>query len=251
MPTAKHKTRVSKLRETISSEAPEIVALKLARYGAQPPQKNPSDIDFKNVLSAINSGELQIIFPWFWQHDDAIFFKEKYSDQIDQYQLFKIISETVEIMDTSEPHWVERVNLFHLFGVSRLFEKTDRNVLHLQETYRTATRYGLVSISALNANYLSKHADSKDASNIIKRLEETHLTTSYAEYQLFYYGGFANLVRALEEYIGTIKEIMVPTSIWSIKNTFKLNSLHETALQDKVVARLPKSARKLVMGRKY
>ena len=249
MPTTIHKLRIAKLRKAISSEEPEMLALKLARYGAKPPQSSPSNRDFKNVLTAINAGEPQIIFPWFWRHDDVTIFKEKFSGQIDQSQLFKLISEIAHIMDSSETHWSERVNLFHLFGVSRLFEETDKNVLKLQDTYRKEFRYGLVAVSALNANYLSKHADSKDASYIIKSLKEAQLAKSYAEYQLFYYRGFDNFVDSLEKYIGTFKEIMIPPSIWSIEKTFKLDSRHETELQDKVVARLPKSARKLILDK--
>lgn len=247
MPTAIHKARVSKLRRVISTEKPEVAALKLARCGAEPPHNRPSIKVFQNVITAINTGDPRIIFPWFWRHDEVSTFREKYSSQIDQYQLFKLIYEIAKIMDSSDPHWSERVNLFHLFGVSRLFEETDKKVLNIQETYRKEFRYGLVAVSALNANYLSKRSDSKDAFHIINSLRESNLVKSYAEYQLYYYNGFNNFIDSLEKYLGTFKEIMIPPSVWSIEKTFKLDSRHQEELHDKVIMRLPENARKIVL----
>ena len=227
-----HQQKINKLKDIISNSIPEETMLTFARFG-NAPKKQPDNSDFESVVSSINTAEPRIIFPWFWKHNDVLRFREQSINQIDQSNLAKIIFDTCLIMNFENNHWIERVNLFHLFGVSRLFPKIDQELLRLQESTIKKVHSGLIGVSATNANLLAKDADAKDAIIVIQKLTAENLKQVYAEYQIYYYNGLDNLIRVLSSYIGTPKEVLIPATVNSIISCF----------------RLPQSARALTLER--
>jgi len=240
-----HKQNIDKLKKTISRGTPEASMLALARFGSEPRQ-SPSFSDFGIIVSSINLAEPRIIFPWFWKHNDVLRFRNKFINQIDQSKLCKIIADTSAIVDIAESHWIERVNLFHLFGVSRLFEKVDEEILRLQETSFSQIRSGLIGVSATNANLLAKGADAKDAIMVIEKLSAEHLKRTFAEYQIYYYEGLDNLIKVLSSYIGTPKEFLIPATVNSIISSYHLTDEHYNLFMEALVTKLPQPARVLV-----
>lgn len=240
-----HKQKINKLKETISSGTPEATLLALARFG-NAPRQSPSFSDFETVASLINLAEARIIFPWFWKHNDVLRFRDQFISQIDQSRLCQIIADTSVIIDIATSHWIERVNLFHLFGVSRLFEKVDEEILRLQEKSFSQIRSGLIGVSATNANLLAKGADAKDAIMVIEKLSAEHLKRTFAEYQIYYYEGLDNLIKVLSSYIGTPKEVLIPATVNSIISSYHLTDEHYNLFMEALVTKLPQPARVLV-----
>ena len=244
MPVNKHKSHILKLKKALLKESFEIRALKLIRHGAQTPRKKPVESDFIRMVSDINNGKPQIIFSWFWHHDDVKLFSDNYLSKIDQDMFYKLLDETLSIVNISEAHWIEKVNLFHLFGLSKYVRNKD--IQELQNTYQTRNNYGLVSISALTSKYLSKEAESKDANKIMNAFEKSTAIQFYAEYQLYYYGGLENLIQKLKQYIGTPKEILIPTTLYSINSTFGSDQFNNAKINENIIDYLPKSTRSLL-----
>ena len=239
-----HKQKIDKLKNAIASSGPEATMLTLARFG-NAPRRPPGFSDFETVIASINLAEPRIIFPWFWRHNDVIRFRDQFISQIDQSKLCHIIAGTCAIIDISTSHWIERVNLFHLFGVSRLFEKVDDEILRLQEKAFSQIHSGLIGVSATNANLLAKGADAKDAIMVIERLSAEQLKRTFAEYQIYYYDGIDNLIKVLSSYIGTPKEVLIPATVNSIISSFPSTDNLYNLFIDSLVAKLPRTARVL------
>lgn len=236
--------KINKLKEIISRSIPEETMLTLARFG-NAPKKQPDNSDFETVVSSINIAEPRIIFPWFWKHHDVFRFREQSISKIDQSKLVKIISDTCSILDFQNSHWIERVNLFHLFGVSRLFPIVDEKLVTLQEKTIRHVHSGLIGVSATNANLLAKDADVKDAIMVVKKLSDENLKKVFAEYQIYYYDGLDNLIRVLSNYIGTPKEVLIPPTVNSIVSCLNLRKEYTELLMDTLVSRLPPAGKRL------
>ena len=240
-----HQRKINKLKAIISSSTPEATLLTFARFGSSP-KKQPNSSDFKAVVSSINMAEPRIIFPWFWKHNDVLRFSEKFVSNIDKSKLTKIICETCNILNIEKSHWIERVNLFHLFGVARLIAIADEELLQLLENIKQV-HSGLIGVSATNANLLAKNADTKDAMMVIRKLSAENLKHIFAEYQIYYYEGLGNLIQVLSGYIGTPKEVFIPATVNSIISSYNLSKELTNLLMDSLVAKLPQTARRLAI----
>lgn len=225
-------------------ELPESTLLVLARCGGAP-KSRPTSEDFSAIVEKINSGQAQILFPWFWTHEDVREFRSKWASNIDPDLLIRIIHDCHRFCQGKSTHWVERINLFHLYGLLKMVELAPKALtrLSLLSAKRTPD---LVAISAHNTELIRRGADATEAIKVIEMLYDRRISRMYAEYQLFYYGGVEKTLDVLSTYIGKNEEAMIPTTILAFNNTFVMSGIVYQTITERLVSRLSSPNSKLI-----
>ena len=221
------------------NELPESTLFVLSRFGGAP-RPRPTDEDFSTIVDNINSGQAQILFPWFWTHEDVREFRSKWASKIDPGLLIRIIDDCHGFCRGKSTHWIERINLFHLYGLSRMVPLAPRDATHLSHISEELAP-GLVAISARNAQLIRRGDDATEAMKVIKMLDDRKISRMYAEYQIFYYGGIDKTIDALSTYIGKNEETMIPTAILALTSTFDISEHISQAITERLVSHLSSS----------
>ncbi len=225
-------------------ELPESTLLVLSRCGGAP-RSRPTSEDFSTIVEKINSGQAQIFFPWFWTHEDVREFRSNWASKIDSDLLIRIIDDCHGLCQGKSTHWIERINLFHLYGLSRMVSLATKDSTHLSHI-STELAPGLVAISAGNTQLIRGGAtNTTEAMKVIKMLDDRKISRMYAEYQLFYYGGIEKTIDALSTYIGKNEETMIPTAIVALTRTFDISERMSQAITERLVSQLLNSNVKL------
>lgn len=217
-------------------ERPESTLLVLSRCGGAP-KARPTSEDFSAIVENINSGQAQILFPWFWTHEDVREFRSNWASKIDPDLLIRIIDDCHEIFQGKSTHWIERVNLFHLYGLSRMVSLATKDSTHLSHI-STELAPGLVAISARNTELIRCGADAAEAMKVIKILEDRKISRIYAEYLLFYYGGIEKTIDVLSTYIGRNEETVIPAAIVALTSTFDISKRIYQAITERLISKL-------------
>lgn len=229
----------------VSSPHKEATLLALARNGGSPFEQ-PSPEDFQRLIENINNQQILVHIPWFWRHCFVSEFSVKHVERLDIDSLFGVIIDTEKKCANRELHWVEKVNLFHLYGLCRIagvepprdsviYNPSDNNALSLS------------SLSAQNSRLIVNGADAKDAVRSIQYMKANGISRAFAEYQLFYYGGFEVLIDKLSEYVETPKESVIPTTLYALSETFDIDRDSMVDVHDRVLDRMSDSVRKLIV----
>ena len=224
-------------------EQPESTLLVLSRCGGAQ-KSRPTSEDFSVIVENINSGQAQILFPWFWTHEDVREFRSNWASKIDPDLLMRIIIDCHEICHGKSTHWVERINLFHLYGLSRMVSFASNDSAHLSHI-STELAPGLVAISAGNTQLIRRDADTTEVMRVIKMLDDRKISRLYAEYQLFYYGGIEKTIDVLSTYIGKNEETVIPAAIVALTRTFVMPERISQAIAERLVSKLSSSKIKL------
>jgi len=223
----------------VGSTRDEATLLALARNGGAPFEQ-PSSIDFENLVANINARQLLVHIPWFWQHESVADFINKYVDSLDIDSLYDVIIKTEKKCEGRELHWMEVLNLFHLYGLCRTAG------VDPPESELTSNSLSLSSLSAKNSALIVRGADAKDAIHNIELMQSDGICRVFAEYQLFYYGGIESVIDKLSEYVGTQKESVIPTTLYALIQTFHIDQSLAEELSSRILSKLSIQARKLL-----
>lgn len=194
----------------------EIELLKLAAHGIDV-NLAPSVTDFNNILANLKSRKLSVFFKWFWKHSDVHEFSQKYTNRINPDDISWYLSKLIEVTThRNSLHWVERINLFHTFGLCRFFG--NKRGLQIIESIPGIKRRmnkinSLSDLSASNVTLMLKESNTLDSIKLIDHIPDRSLLKVYSAYQVYYYGGFNNLLSVLRDYKNSPKQVIIPQTI--------------------------------------
>ncbi len=184
------------------------------RDSSERPRKDPAAI-----IDALSGRRAVILFNWFWTHQDVWEFYNAHGTKIladDVAWYVGMLARCVQLDSQKKikASWVERINMFHAFGLLRLVD--DR---YAAEMLRRVFSFGaadgiihdLVEMSGWNALSMLEGGDYPMPMLMALKSNPTVLT-SFAEYQIYYYGGYENLLTTIKSYLSQDKRVMVPQS---------------------------------------
>ena len=222
----------------------EVTLLCLAQEG-EAPYKTPGKIELETLLESINKREVKIHFPWFWTHKINNDFTQKYASRVDIDSLHYIILKIESLSMNRDLHWMEKTNLFHLYGLCRVI-KAEVPKNSWVNNYHPKTHLALSTLSASNSMLIQKGAEAAGAVRSINLINEFNIQRAFSEYQLYYYGGFDALLSSLGPYLSSSKVSVIPTSLYAISKTFLFSHDVRDRLHAELIDELPINARKLI-----
>ena len=240
-------------------EADETTLLALARCGGAPFEQ-PNKQEFESIVSNINSRKARVYIPWFLTHERVNEFSEICKGAIDVESLYAVIRDIEARCARKVPHWVEKVNLFHLYGIFRILNidpyesrsnMKENSASHIPLSILSARNSKLITfplsiLSARNSQLITSRAGALESVKSIDLMNKKNLFRFFAEYQLYYYGGFEQLVLTLSKYVGTEKESIIPLTIVSIRHTFSLNANANDFLNDNILSQMEPGVTKMI-----
>ena len=205
----------------------------------------PVPTKLTTVIDRIRAQQPRIVFDWFWTHEDVLANAETLKAEVTSESVAQMLRLCVNRMTEREPRCVERINLFHLFGLLRMFtggESIAREVV----TKVDVRNFGLAFISAENFRLLQAQVAPEDTAMAISDARDLGLLDAYAHHQLFYYGGTKGFATAIRQYLGTPKEVFVPLALTAVLSSAPLRNPAASASLSEILELLEPKVRKLV-----
>lgn len=233
-------------KDTLPAVQPELELLRLASRGVNT-NLAPTESDFRYIVESIKSRKLVILFKWFWRHQDVDDFRDHFASEIDPHDLHFYINELLKILELQQDmHWIERINLFHIYGLSRLVQMDPDLVTENQlklETLRKSEVRSLTDISEWNSILMIKNASSIDSLELLELIQKPDLLAEFGLYQLYYYQGLKILFRVLKDYLNTERNVIIPQTIAGLfqaePKTLLLSNTFREQIYDEIILRLP------------
>lgn len=194
----------------------EVELLNLAARGVDP-NLSPNLNDFRFIVESLRNRKIVLLFKWFWKHSEVVNFSESFAEEIDPSDFEYYFIQLLKIIKKRESlHWLERINLFHVYGLSRLLDR--RSSLKIIGDYsltttKNKTIKSLNDISAYNVFLMLNDAPINDSIAMIDLINTQTLLAEYGLYQLYYYGGISQLIDTLKLYIKSPKEVIIPQTL--------------------------------------
>lgn len=195
---------------------PELELLRLAARGIDS-NLTPNEEDFKWIVNNLKNQKPVILFKWFWRHEDVDLFSKKYMKDIEARDLERYLQKLSKmLLERKDIHWIERINLFHIYGLSRLVDK--KLGLRIIESFpffqkKESSILTMSDLSASNASLMLKDASAKDSIKLFSSIKNSSLLSDYGIYQIYYYKGISNLLDTLVSYLPSYKQVIIPQTI--------------------------------------
>jgi hypothetical protein len=195
---------------------PEVGLLRLAARGVDP-NLAPKDEDFQWIVNNLKNHKPVILFKWFWRHEDVDLFSTKYMKDIEPENMEWYLQKLSKmIVKRKNLHWIERINLFHIYGLSRLVDKNlglkiVKNFPFFQK--KESSIISMSDLSACNVSLMLRDASAKDSIKLIDSIKNRSLLSDYGIYQIYYYEGISNLLDTLISYLSSSKQVIIPQTI--------------------------------------
>lgn len=208
-----------------------------------PRHTSVSHLDMGKIIDGLNDRRLLIYFPVFWNHDEVREFKNKFSTLINPENLFFVGSKLFKLLSIRDKrcvHWIERINLFHMYGLIRIYGymfKTNAlsflNSVYTEQSKSIKNDFSIVS--AINAKSVLENRDAKDETEFFELVQKNlYLVRDYGNYQMFYYGGIIKCIHELQANLNEQKKVPVPSSVLSLLVSCDLHYGIDTDLKTKV-----------------
>jgi hypothetical protein len=211
-------------QENSYKDVPERTLLDLASEGV-PFTRGADRKSMHHLVTSLRSRRPELYFPFFWTHADVDKLKKIFLSSISVDDVVWYLCALKEILGDRYPHklhWMERSNLYHIFGLLRLVGKADRKVAleAIKDAFghRLITKpKGIVDISAYSALAILEEREAREMKGFAEKLLETpRVLRFYGSYQVYYYGGLDNCVDSLAKYASYGNQIFIPQSILSL-----------------------------------
>lgn len=174
--------------------------------------------DFVDVVSKIKQRQQVILFKSYWSHDAVKTLSSDYLVNLSDEDLNWYIHFLLSMIENrTNTHWVERINIFHSFGLAA--RKNSHFMSNLiRERYLPRCNNNInnfVDYSAINMVSFSGDSIFSSLSIIEKLMENVKLMQGIGNYNINYYGNVIELSNIMSSYLGTSKESIVPQTIAS------------------------------------
>lgn len=208
----------------LMGEVPERELLDLSLEGIHIPKESSSEV-MRRIAKGLKSRKIDLYFPFFWTHSDVSKFHKSYIDKVPLDDLLWYLNELYRIVKDRYPkglHWIERINIYHVYGLIRLIGKNDpktaiRTIRKTINFQKQTKEKSVFYISANSTLAILQERETKEMSDFLKELITVPAFLHfYGSYQIYYYDGFENCISRLEKYINTSNEIFIPQSMLSL-----------------------------------
>lgn len=241
--------RVVRLETRFAEILPEDLLIRVGARGLKIGIQ-PDEEELSSIFESIKKRRPVLLFPWFWTHEDVVNFSKRFFNTLTPDDVLWYLRLLHAILGAErELHWMERVNLFHAFGLARLVGG-DELLRVIEQDYgygmsKQASMRTLTDVSAYNVIAMLRFSSPMDSITILRLLEDSLPTViSFGKYQVYYYGGLANLLDIMQDYLDDRKIVLVPQSVASLlflaelDKTRKLESTSR-AIHDVILPQLP------------
>jgi hypothetical protein len=211
-------------RENSYKDVPERTLLDLAFEGVHF-ARCADRKSMHHLVTCLRSRRPELYFPFFWTHADVDKLEKTFLSSISVDDVIWYICALKEILGDRYPHklhWMERSNLYHIFGLLRLVGKTDRKAalkaIRNVFGHRVVTKpKSIIDISSYSSLAILEEREAREMKGFAEKLLENPMVLRfYGSYQIYYYGGFDNCVDGLAKYASSSKQIFIPQSILSL-----------------------------------
>ncbi|MFA7062275.1 MAG: hypothetical protein WC156_15835 [Pedobacter sp.] len=174
--------------------------------------------DFVDVVSKIKKRQQVILFKSYWSHEAVKTLSSDYLDNLNDEDLKWYIHFLLSMVESRiNTHWVERINIFHSFGLAaRKNSQFMSNIIREKYLPRCNNKINnFVDYSAINMVSFSGNSIFSSFAIIEKLMENIKLMQGIGNYNINYYGNVIELSNVMRSYLGTSKESIVPQTIAS------------------------------------
>jgi hypothetical protein len=228
----------------VEAASPEATIFALARVGGAPFEA-PTRQEMAYIVQEINPRIIKIHFPWLWKHEVVQAFSNYFAPQIDIAALSFVIQETEKRCLNRELHWIEKINLFRLYGLHRIIG-SPISVETLRLIQKNQTNLSFPLISARNSYSIVNQTNKDEWARSIYAIKTRNTTRAVAEFQLYYYTNMEKLIEQMRQMANTHRESIIPIIFFSIYNTFNIDAKTNELIQDKILTRFPSEIRNLI-----
>jgi len=216
---------------------PEVGLLGLASRGINM-NLSPTIDDFQLIVESLKRKKMGVLFKWFWKHSDVVRFAEEFMREVGAENLNWYLYELTKITARKESlHWLERINLFHTYGLSRLIDKdSGLKIMRSFPFFARGTKLiaSLSDLSACNVSLMLNDADSIESLHLLDLFSDRSLLAQYGLYQIYYYGGISELIDTLGKYVSSPKEVIVPQTIAGLFEAEPRSLLLADSVRDRI-----------------
>ena len=248
-------SRRERLKAYFEKCEPEEHLITLAQHGVDMSVLMADEREtIEKVYWNLKARRFTLLFPWFWTHEHVRRFCTTYGKKIKGedvswycVRLQKTLNESHDI------HWLERVNLFHVYGLLRLVRDREMMLEVLKDrlagelTVDQKPINTLSDMSAHNAMAMLQASPVEGMEWFLQKLQShPRILPFFGRYQVFYYGGAEKVVDVMKNYLSTDKNVVVPQSVAALLslsrlgNFERINHIHER-IQAELLPKLPSS----------
>lgn len=216
---------------------PEVGLLGLASRGTEM-NLYPTIDDFRLIVENLKQKKMVVLFKWFWKHSDVVRFAEDFVMEVGAENLDWYLHELTKITANRKSlHWLERINLFHTYGLSRLIDKdSGAKIMRSFPFFAKGTKRiaSLSDLSACNVSLMLRKADSVESLGLLDSFSDRSLLAEYGLYQIYYYGGISELIDTLGQYVCSPKEVIIPQTIAGLFEAEPRSLLLSDSVRDRI-----------------
>ena len=219
-----------------------------------------SSVDIENIREDLRNRKIRLYFPFYWSHGDVRLLKKLLHEQVDPKDILYVadsISHLVLSRDESCVHWIERINLFHLYGLIRIYGASiyDEALNWIERIIKESTPSrgnALLLISAANSKAVLENRDPKDETDFFSIASaEPRVILDFGMYQIFYHGGIVPCIQELESDIKDNQKVPIPGSVLSLLVSCDVHFKHgdpkiKDRIYDQLYSRLPEKSKQAI-----
>lgn len=220
-----------------------------------PRHTNISPEDTKKIFDGIREKCMRIYFPIFWNHNEVSQLKRHNCSDIETDKLIAVtnkLSDLILSRDEDCVHWIERINIFHLFGLIRIYGSVirDKSVQFLRSICSDMVKdsNAFFMVSAINAKSVLEFRDPKDERDFFDLSEKyPFIIRDFGNYQVFYYGGLQACIDELSQDLYKQNKVPIPSSVLSLLYICDLHFPNDvnikTRIYDELYSLLPSKSK--------
>jgi hypothetical protein len=229
----------------ISQFSPECHLLYLYFEGV-PQHKKVTRKNMCELVEGLKSRDLRIYFPQYWDHETVRKFKLEFGDKIDEDDIFYYLSRLENLLllrNEKNIHWIEKINIFHFYGLLRIFGKNNKeiSISHIDNLikHRKKKIKTLIDISALNTKYVVEERDTKNTIDIISNIEDNPgLIRDFGHYQIFYHNGIYNCINEFSMDLNKKGKVPIAHSVLALIVLSELYYKNQPEIKEMIMDRL-------------
>jgi hypothetical protein len=224
---------------------PECRLLHLSNEGVPIPQEVP-DGDMQGLVNGLKAGQCELYFSRYWTHGDVRKLRVNYLESVGIEEVLKYLAKVYYLMAKrrdEDIHWIERINLFHFYGLLRILGTSRIDVAsHIiagQIQGSKARRRTLVDVSAYNAKAVLDGKDPRDITEVLTLFEENpYLARDFGNYQIYYHGNILTCIDELADDLRSTRKVPVPHSVLALRFVAELRGEASAGLVERIMDRL-------------
>lgn len=178
-----------------------------------------SDTDLEEIVDKIKKRQEVVLFKSYWNHEGVTKLSNKYLNRFSDDDLFWYVDFLLEMIERrTQTHWVERINIFHSFGLAaRKNPDLMRGAILDKYIPRCSSKINnFVDYSAKNMMCMANGGYDESIQIIEQMSENVNLMKGIGQYNIKYYTDILSLANKMEAYLRMDRGVIVPQTVASV-----------------------------------